>query len=76
MRVCRMIDGGQRTKTLTASFDVSLSRLIGSRECPHGGLWFIENTDCATAPQDRGKPCRASFGSEAQYDFDAKEARG
>ena len=66
MRLCRMIDGGQRTKTLTASFERVPEPLIGSWACPHGGIWFIENTDCATAPQDRGTPCRASFGSEAQ----------
>lgn len=66
MRLCRMIDGGQRTKTLFVPFGHAFEPLIGREDCPHEDLWFIENTDCATAPQDRGKPCRASFGSEAQ----------
>jgi len=60
----------------SSHLDTPLSHLIGREDCPHEDLWFIENTDCATAPQDRDKPCQASFGSEAQWDYDAKEARG
>ena len=66
MRLCRMIDGGQRTKTLTASFERVLEPLDRLQGMSAWRLMVIENTDCATAPQDRGKPCRASFGPEAQ----------
>ena len=52
MPLCRMIDGGQRTRTLFAPlFGWIFEPLDWLR-----GPMVIENTDCATAPQDRVSP--------------------
>ena len=41
MPLCRMIDGGQRTRTLFAPlFGWIFEPLVGCEDCPHEGLWL------------------------------------